>query len=136
MAAYLYMSFLSNYTVLPRFMGEEDVLALHVSSHEPLFSTNFHSLRVINTYSPNTVDHHVHPVRPDVLFPDLGIPLPVVGDRNIHNPLSAPLRSFSPGEISSSAPYFEKAAKAGFALLNAPGEYTRFPLVGKHAPWS
>ena len=58
----------------------------------------------------------------------------MVGDLNIYNPLSDPLRSFSPREIVSSTPYFEKAAEAGFALLNPPGEYTRFPLVGLPGP--
>ena len=133
-AAYVHMSFLSNYTVLPKFKGVDDVLALDVSSSEPLFGTAFHSFRVINAYSTNTVDHRVHSVQPEVLFPDLGFPLLVVGDLNIHNPLSDPLRHFSPREISSSTPYFEKAAESGFALLNPPGEYTRFPLVGKSRP--
>ena len=57
-----------------------------------------------------------------------------MGDLNIHNPLSDSLRHFSHQEISSSTPYFEKAAESGFALLNPPGEYTRFPLVGKARP--
>ena len=133
-AAYVHMSFLSNYTVLPRFRGVDDVLALDVSSGEPLLGTSFHSFRVINAYSTNTADHRVHSVQPDVLFPDLGLPLLVVGDLNIHNPASDPLRTFSHKEISSSSPYFEKAAEAGFALLNPPGEYTRFPLVGSARP--
>jgi len=133
-AAYIHMSFLSNYTVLPRFKGVDDVLALDVSTNEPLFGADFHSFRVINAYSTNTVDHHVHSVLPDTLFPEVGLPLLVVGDLNIHNPLSDPLRSFSPREISSSTRYFEKAAGAGFALLNAPGEYTRFSLVGNARP--
>jgi len=133
-AAYVHMSFLSNYTVLPRFIGVNDVLALDISSNEPLFGTGFHSFRVINAYSTNTANHTVHIVLPEVLFPDLGFPLLVVGDLNIHNPLSDPLRQFSPREILSSTPYFEKAAEAGFALLNPPGEYTRFPLVGKARP--
>ena len=134
MAAYVHMSFLSNYTVLPKFKGVDDVLALDISSDLPLFGTGFHSFRVINTYSTNTVDHRVHSVQPEVLFPDLGFPLLVVGDLNIHNPLSDPLRHFSTKEISSSTPYFEKAAESGFALLNPPGEYTRFPLVGTARP--
>jgi len=133
-AAYVYVSFLSNYTVLPRFKGVDDVLALDVSSHEPLFGTDLRSFRIINAYSTNTVDHRIHSIPPDTLFPDVGLPVLVVGDLNIHNPLSDPLRSFSPREISSSTPYFEKAAGAGFALLNAPGEYTRFPLVGNARP--
>ena len=134
MAAYVHMSFLSNYTVLPRFKGVDDVLALDVSSNDPLFGTAFHSFRIINAYSTNTTDHRVHSVLPEVLFLDLGFPLLVLGDLNIHNSLSDPLRHFSQREISSSTPYFEKAAESGFALLNPPGEYTRFPLVGNARP--
>jgi len=133
-AAYVDMSFLSNYTVLSKFKGVDDVLALDISSHQPLFGTDFHSFRVINAYSTNTVDHRVHSVQPEILFPDLGFPLLVVGDLNIHNPLSDPLRHFSPKEITSLTSYFEKTAESGFALLNPPGEYTRFPLVGKARP--
>jgi len=133
-AAYVHMSFVSNYTVLPRFKGVDAVLALDISSDIPLFGTIFHSFRVINAYSTNTADHRVHSISPYVLFPDLGCPLLVLGDLNIHNPLSDPLRHFSQREISSSTPYFEKAAESGFALLNPPGEYTRFPLVGKARP--
>jgi len=133
-AAYVHMSFLSNYTVLPKFNGVDDVLALDISSNEPLFNTDFHSFRVINAYSTNTADHRVHSVSPEVLFPDLGLPLLVLGDLNIHNSLSDPLRHFSSREISSSTPYFEKAAESGLALLNPPGKYTRFPLVGTARP--
>jgi len=133
-AAYVHRSFLSNYTVLPRSSPVDNVLALDISSNEPLFGTAFHSFKIINAYSTNTVDHRIHLVQPDVLFPDLGFPLLVVGDLNIHNPLSNPLRHFSPKEISSSTPYFEKAAKSGFAPLNPPGEYTRFPRTGKARP--
>jgi len=133
-AAYVHMSFLSNYTMLPRFKGVDDVLALDISSNVPLFGTSFHSFRIINAYSTNTADHRIHSVPPEVLFPDLGFPLLVLGDLNIHNPLSDPLRRFSQREISYSTPYFEKAAESDFALLNPPGEYTRFPLVGKARP--
>jgi len=103
-AAYVHMSFLSNYTVLPRFKEVDDVLALDVSSDEPLFGTAFHSFRIINTYSTNTADHRVHTVQPEVLFHDLGFPLLVLGDLNIHNPLADPLRHFSHREIASSTP--------------------------------
>ena len=134
MAAYVHVSFLASFSVLPRFKGVDNILALDVSSQEPLLGTNFHSFQLINAYSINTHDHRVHSVSPDTLFPALDIPLLVVGDLNIHNPLSDPLRSCSPREIGSSTPYFEKAAEAGLALLNPPGEYTRFPLVGKAHP--
>ena len=78
-AAYVHMSFLSKYTVLPRFKGVDDVLALDISSDVPLFGTTFHSFRVINAYSTNTADYRVHSVPPEVLFPDLGFPLLVLG---------------------------------------------------------
>jgi len=133
-AAYVHMSFASNYTVLPRFKGVDDVLALDVSSNEAPFGTAFHSFRVINAYSTNTADHRIHSVLPEVLFPVLGFPLLLVGELNIHNPLADPLRHFSQRGISSSTHYFEKAAESGFALLNPTGEYTRFPLVGKAPP--
>ena len=134
MAAYAHISFLTGYTVLPR-VGEEDhVFALDISSQDALFGTNFRSFRIINAYSTNTCDHGVHTIPPDACFPDLGVPILVVGDLNIHNPLSDPLCSFSPKKISSSSPYVEKAAEAGFALLNPHGEYIWFPLVGKARP--
>ena len=112
----------------------DEILPVDVSSQEPLFRTNFHSFRLINAYSNNTRDHRVHSISPDTLFPTLDVPLLVVGDLNIHNPLSDTLRSCSPREIGSSTPYFERAAKAGIALCNAPGEYTRFPLVSRAWP--
>ena len=134
MAAYVHVSFLASFSVLPRFKEVDDILALDVSSQEPLFGTNFYSFPLINAYSTNTCDHQVHSVSPETLFPTLDVPLLVVGDLNIYNPLSDPLRSCSPRKIGSSTSYFEKAAESGFALLNPPGEYTRFPLVGKARP--
>ena len=133
-AAYIHMSFLSNFTVLPRFKEVDNVVALDMFSNKPLFGTDFHSFRVINSYSTNTADHRVHSVSPEVRFPDLGFSLLVLGDLNIHNPLSDPLRDVSNREISSSTPYFEKVAESGFALLIPPGEHSRFHLVGNPRP--
>ena len=42
-AAYVHVSFLASFSLLPRFKGVDDILALDVSSQEPLFWTNFHS---------------------------------------------------------------------------------------------
>jgi len=133
-AAYVHIFFLSSYYVLPRFKGVDDVIALDIFSQEPLFGTSFQSFTILNAYSTNTPDHRVHSVSPETLFPSLDVPLLVVGDRNIPNALSDPLRSLSRQAIVSSTPYFEKAAQAGFALLNPPEEYTRFPLTGKARP--
>jgi len=130
-AAYVHRSFLSSYSLLLKFKGVDDLLALDVFSQQPLLRTSFHSFRLINAYSTNTRDHPVHSVSPETLFPALGVPLLVVGDLNINNAFSDPQPSFSPHQIISSPPNFEKAVVAGFALLNRPGKYTRFPLVGK-----
>ena len=134
MVAYVHVSFLASFSVLPRFKGVDDTLALDVSSQQPLSGTNFHSFRLINAYSTNTRDHRVYSVSSETLFPTLDVPLLVVGDLNIHNPLTDPLWSCSPQEIGSSTPYFEKAAEAGFTLLEQPREYSRFPLVSKARP--
>ena len=78
MAASVHISFLSNYTILPRFKGVDDVLALDISADGPLFGTAFYSFRIINAHSTNTVDHRIHSVSPEDLFPDLGFPLLVL----------------------------------------------------------
>ena len=109
-------------------------MSLDISSQKPVFGSRFHSFRLVNAYSINLADRMVLSVPPESLFPDTGVPLLVVGDLNIHNPLSDPLHSFSCQEVSFSAPYFELAALGGFGLLNSPGVYTRFPLWGKVRP--
>ena len=130
-ASYIHRSFLACFSVLPRFMDRVEVMSLDISSQKPLFGSCFYSFRLVNAYSINSADRRVHSVPPEFLFPDSGIPLLVVRDLNIHNPLADPLCSFSSQEVSASAPYFELAAMGGFALINSPGVYTRFPLLGK-----
>jgi len=129
-AAYVHRSLLSHFWVLPRFKGVDNVLALDDSSNQALLGTKFHSFGLVNASTTNSRYHGVHSVLPDTLFLDLGVPLLVLGDLNIHNPLSDPLRSFPPPESVASTPCFEKVAQAGFALLNPPVEYSRFSLVG------
>jgi len=92
-AAYVHRLFLSSFSVLPRFKRVDDVLALDISSHEPLIGPNCDSFRLINAYSTHAPEHQVHSVLLDTLFPDVGIPLLVVRNLNIHNRLSDPLRS-------------------------------------------
>ena len=109
-------------------------MSLDISSQKPVFGSCFHSFTLVNAYSMHSANRRVHSVPPESLFPDTGIPLLVVGDLNIHNPLADLLRVFSFQEVSSSAPYFELAALAGFGLLNSPGVYTSFPLSGRARP--
>jgi len=133
-ASYVHRSFLARFSVLPRFTGRVDIMSLDISSQKHVFGSRFHSFRLINVYSINSVDRRVHSVLREYLFPDTGIPLLVVGDVNIHNPVADPLCAFSSREVSSSAPYFDLAALGGFALLNSPGVYTRFPRSEKARP--
>jgi len=132
--SYVHRSFLAHFSVLPRFTDRVDVMSLDISCQKPVFGSRFHSFRLVNAYSINSADRRVHSVPPESLFPDMDVPLLVVADLNIHNPLAYPLRSFSSQEVSSSTPYFELAALGGFALLNSPGVYTRFPRSGKARP--
>ena len=109
-------------------------MSLDISSQKPVFGSCFYSFRLVNAYSINSADRRVHSVPPEALFPNTGVPLLVVGDLNIHNPLADQRRCFSFLEVSSSAPYFELAVLGSFALLNFPGMYTRFPLSGRARP--
>ena len=137
MASYVHRSFLAHFSVLPRFtdrLAGGAIMSLDISSHKPVFGSGFPSFRLINAYSINSADRRVHSVPPESLFPNMGVPLFMVADLNIHNPLADPLRAFSSQEVSSSANYLELAALGGFALLNSPGVYTKFPLSGKARP--
>ena len=58
----------------------------------------------------------------------------MVGDFNIHHPLSDPLRSHSAEELATSFPYFSRSSELGYGLLNHPGVYTHFPLGGFGRP--
>src|SRR5712691_2083390 len=58
-AAYIHNSFLSSFSVLPRFGDADDVLTLDISSKEPLFGTEFRSFRIISAYSTNTQDYRI-----------------------------------------------------------------------------
>jgi len=133
-ASYVHRSFLARFSVLPGFTDRVDIMSLDISSQKLVFGSRFHFFGLVNAYSINSAGRRVHSIPPETLFPDMGIPPLVVGDLNIHNPVTDPLRSFSSQEVSSSAPYFELAALGGLALLNSPGLYTRFPLSGKARP--
>ena len=109
-------------------------MSLDISSQKPVLGSRFHSFRLLNAYSINLADRRVHSVPPESLFPDTSIPLLVVGDLNIDNPLADPLHSSLSQEVSSSAAYFTLDALGGFTLINSPGVYSRFPLSGKVHP--
>jgi hypothetical protein len=49
----------------------------------------------------------------------------VLGDFNIHNPISDPDRTLSANELALSNPYFLTALDCDYTLLNDPGSFTR-----------
>jgi hypothetical protein len=49
----------------------------------------------------------------------------VLGDCNIHNPISDPKKDFTSNELSLSNPYFLTVLDTSYSLLNTPGWYTR-----------
>ena len=99
-----------------------------------LFGGSFTQFRILNVY--NLRPHHAGSmtVSPVVSLPEVDFPLLVVGDFNIHHPLSDPLRAHSSEELALSFPYFSRASELGFELLNLPGVFTRFRLGGISRP--
>jgi len=93
-ACYVYYEFLQTYSILPVFFECPDWMALDVHTLLGLFDSNNHILRMYNGYSTNGT-LYVRTVIPDKMFQDTDFPCLVVGDFNVHNPLSDPLREYS-----------------------------------------
>ena len=135
-ACYVSLDFCKRFTLLPSFPPDvDDVMFIDVFTPNGCFESPAPRSRIGNIYS-RTLDHPppFHTVSPDTALEDLDIPYLVAGDFNIHNPASDPLRVISVTEERTSAPYFDCAADLGFALLNTPGIYTRYPLSGNYGP--
>ena len=124
---------LSHLTVLPLFFDRYNVAALDIYGSD-LFSGSFTQFRILNVYNLRPRHAASMTVSPVVSFPEVVFPLLVVGDFNIHHPLSDPLRAHSSEELALSFPYFSRASELGFELLNVPGVFTGFPLAGSSRP--
>ena len=124
---------LSHVTILPWFFDRFDVAAVDIYGSD-LFGSSFTLFRILNVYNLNS--HHAGSmtISPIVSLPEVDFPLLVVGDFNIHHPLSDPLRAHSSEELAMSFPYFSKVSELGFELLNLPVVFTRFPLGGSARP--
>ena len=109
-------------------------MALDVHSPSGLFDSNHPILRIYNGYSTNGSSSNIRTVAPELMFPEPDFPCLIVGDFNIHNRLSDPLRDFSPNDIAVSAPYYKLAADMGFSFLNTPRAFTQFPFVAGDRP--
>ena len=124
---------LSHLTVLPLIFDRYDVAALDIYASD-LFVGSFTQFRILNVYNLRPRHAGSMTVSPVVSLPEVDFPLLVVGDFNIHHPLSDPLRAHSSEELALSFPYFSRASKLGFELLNLPGVFTHFPLGGSSRP--
>jgi len=132
-AFYVYSSFLSTVSLLPRFFGRGDVMALDLFTPDGFFNPSTKKFSIINSYSTKGRLNNTRSVPPEIVFPSAGDPTLTLGDLNIHHPTSDPLRVFKEDEIATSAPYFDTATELGFSLLNTPGVFTRFSmsLIGR-----
>ena len=123
-ACYVFYGFLQTYPLVPLFFECSDWMGLDVHSPSGLFDSNQHVLRIYNDYLTNGSSSNIRTIAPEEIFPKHDFPCFIAGDFNIHNPLSGPLRDFSPNDIAVSAPYYERAADIGFSLLNTPRVFT------------
>jgi len=130
---YVYSSFLSPLSLLPRCFGRGDVMALELFTPKGLFNASTTGFTIINSYSTKGRSNNTRLVPPDVMFRSSPLPTLTLGDLNIHHPTANPLRVFKENEIARSMPYFARATDLGFSLLNTPGVLTRFSmsLIGR-----
>ena len=132
-AFYVSTMLLSHVTVLHLFFDCYDVAAFDIYGSD-LFGGSFTQFRVLNVYNLRPRHTGSMSVSPVVPFSEVNFPLLVVGDFNIHHPVSDPLRAHSSEQLALSFPYFSRASELGFELLNLPGVFTRFPLGGSSRP--
>jgi len=128
-AFYVYSSFLSTVSLLPRFFGRGDVMALDHFTPDGFFNPSTTGFTIINSYSTKRRPNNTRSVPPDIIFPSSPLPTLTLGHLNIHHPMADPLRTFKEDEIATSTPYFDRATDLGFSLLNTPGVFTRFSML-------
>ena len=132
-AFYLYGSFLSTVSLLPRFFDRGDVMALDLFTPDGFFNPSTTKFTIINSCSTKGRLNHTRSVAADIVFPPAPQPTLTLGDLNIHHPTSDPLRVFKEDKIATSAPYLDRATELGYSPLNTPGVFTRFSmsLIGR-----
>ena len=89
-AFYVSTMLLSYLSVLPLFFDRYDVAALDIYGSD-LFGGSFTQFRILNVYNLRPCHAGSMTVSPVVSLPEVDFPLLVVGDFNIHHPLSDPL---------------------------------------------
>jgi len=135
-AFYVYSSFLATVSLLPRFFGRGDVMALDLFTPDCFFNPSTTGFTIINSYSTKGRLNNTRSVSPDIIFPESPLPTLTLGDLNIHHPTADPLRVFKEDEIATSSPYFDRATELGFTLLNVPVSLPGFLCLSWGAPAS
>ena len=132
---YPYSSFLSTISLLPRFFGRGDVMALDLFTPDSFFNPSTTGFTIINSYSTKGRSQNTRSVPPDIIFPSSPLPTLTLGDLNINHLTADHLRVFKDDEIATSSLYFHRATDLGFSLRKTPGVFTRFSmaLVGRPA---
>ena len=125
---YVYSSCLSTVSLLPRFFGRGDVMALDLFTPDGLFNPSTTGFTMVNLYSTKGRLNNNCSVPAEVILPSPPLPTLTLGDLNIHHPTADPLRVFKEDELATSIPYFDGATELGFTLLNTPGVFTRFSM--------
>jgi len=119
-ACYVYSSFLSTVSLLPRFFGRGDVMALDLFTPDGIFDPSTTGFTIINSYSTKGRLNNTRSIPPDIIFPASHLPTLTLGELNIHHLTADPLRTFKEDELATSTPYFDRATELGFSLLNLP----------------
>lgn len=127
-AFYVFSTCLSAVTLLPKFYGRNDIMALELFTPEGFFNPFMVGITVVNCYSTKGWSNNTRSVPPDLILPSLPGPVLTLGHLNIHHPSIDPLRSFKDDELATSVPYFDRAIDLGYSLLNTHGEYTGFSM--------
>jgi len=130
---YVYSSFLSTISLLPRFFGRGHVMALDHFTPDGFFNPSTTGVTIINSYSSKGCSNNTRSVPLDIIFPSSPRPTITLGDLNVHHPPPHPHRVFKEDEIATSSPYFDRVMDLGFSLLNTPGVFTQFcmSLIGR-----
>ena len=127
-AFYVFSSFLSSITLLPKFFRRKDIMALELFTPNGFFDPSLVGFTIVNSYSIKGRSNNTSSVPPDLIFPVLSGPVFTLGDLNIHHRTADPLRAFEEEELAISIPYFDRATDLSFSLLNSAGVYTRFSM--------
>ena len=127
-AFYVYRSLLVSVSLLPRFFGRGDVMALDLFTPDGFVNPSTTGFTIINSDSTKGRLNNTRSVPPDIVFPTSPLSTLTLCDLNIHQPTGDPLRVFKEDEIATSSPYFDRATELEFTLLNFQGVFTRFSM--------